>query len=62
MNSRTVSRKDDESRPLVEEWSYEETFLPKLGDYLKMSREFREWVARDLGIPIDWEDGAASSS
>jgi hypothetical protein len=48
--------------PLVEDWSYEETFLPHLNDYLKMSREFREWVAKDLGIPMDWDAGSSSQA
>ena len=29
-------------QPLVEPWSYEETFLPHLEDYLDSSRYFRD--------------------
>lgn len=33
--------------PLVEPWSYEETFLPNLSNYVQMSRRFRD----SLDIP-----------
>lgn len=43
----TTCRKPVPGQPLVEPWSYEESFLPHLRDYLEMSREFRD----SLDIP-----------